>query len=164
MKIKAQQNPPRHVVWGVASSPLGEAVVGVTDRGRVCRASFLRERNAIDIVAAWQMEWKTASFFMGAVPEDFTVTPLLMVGTDFQAKAWKEIMRIPRGQIASYGEIARRIGEPRASRAVGMACGKNHLAYIVPCHRVVSANGLGGYGMDGLAMKRKLLRLEGIDI
>lgn len=83
------------------------------------------------------------------------------VGTPFQLKVWKALRKIPYGTTISYAELARRIDSPRAVRAVGGANGANPIAVIVPCHRVIAANGtIGGYG-GGLARKQKLLRLEG---
>lgn len=86
--------------------------------------------------------------------------PLEMVGTSFQLKALKQVARIPYGKTRTYGEIARSIGNPGAARAVGSANAKNNLPLVIPCHRVVATNGLGGYG-GGLPLKEKLLKLEG---
>ncbi|WP_298335026.1 methylated-DNA--[protein]-cysteine S-methyltransferase [Ferrimicrobium sp.] len=81
-------------------------------------------------------------------------------GTSFQRKVWKALSEIPYGETSSYGDIARRIGQPGAARAVGLANGHNPIAIIVPCHRVVGANGaLTGYA-GGLDAKRTLLDLE----
>ena len=89
----------------------------------------------------------------------FTI-PLDLEGTPFQVKVWKALLEIPYGETRSYGEIARRIGRPQAARAVGMANHSNPIPIIVPCHRVIAADGsLGGYA-GGLPMKARLLRLE----
>lgn len=86
--------------------------------------------------------------------------PVTMQGTEFQKKVWKELQLIPYGSTATYGQIAARTGNPRASRAVGMACNRNPLLIAVPCHRVVGANGkLIGFAA-GLDVKLKLLQLE----
>jgi methylated-DNA-[protein]-cysteine S-methyltransferase len=86
--------------------------------------------------------------------------PLEMQGTPFQVCVWQELLTIPYGKTASYGEIAQKIGAPGAGRAVGSANGRNPLSLIVPCHRVIGAGGaLGGYS-GGLAQKRFLLSLE----
>lgn len=86
--------------------------------------------------------------------------PLLMKGTAFQARVWTALREIPPGTTIPYGELARRIGQPGASRAVGLANGANPIAIVVPCHRVIGANGkLTGYG-GGLDRKRWLLDHE----
>jgi methylated-DNA-[protein]-cysteine S-methyltransferase len=85
---------------------------------------------------------------------------LEMVGTSFQRNVWQALLTIPYGETRSYGEIAAQIGSPSASRAVGLANGHNPIGIIVPCHRVIGANGsLTGYG-GGLDRKRALLALE----
>jgi methylated-DNA-[protein]-cysteine S-methyltransferase len=86
--------------------------------------------------------------------------PLAMRGSDFERRVWNALLEIPYGESTSYGEIARRVGEPGAARAVGVANARNPIAVIVPCHRVIGADGsLTGYG-GGLARKRFLLDLE----
>ena len=89
--------------------------------------------------------------------------PLDLHGTPFQVAVWKEMLRIPAGETLSYGDVARNIGRPRAFRAVAQACGANPVPVVVPCHRVVASNGLGGY-TGGIERKIALLRAEGIAI
>lgn len=85
-------------------------------------------------------------------------------GTDFQRKVWNELSRIPYGQVCSYSDIAKKIRNPKAVRAVGSANGKNPLCIIVPCHRVIAADGtLGGYS-GGLKVKSQLLKLEKVSL
>ena len=82
------------------------------------------------------------------------------VGTDFQKKVWRALLKIPFGQTRSYGQIARQIGKPKAVRAVGAANGRNPIGIIAPCHRVIGASGaLTGFA-GGLDAKRRLLALE----
>ncbi len=86
--------------------------------------------------------------------------PLSPDGTEFQQKVWDELQRIPFGETISYGELARRIRKPTASRAVGAANGQNPIPIVIPCHRVIGSNGaLTGFG-GGLPIKEYLLRLE----
>jgi methylated-DNA-[protein]-cysteine S-methyltransferase len=82
-------------------------------------------------------------------------------GTPFQREVWAELSRIPYGETISYGELARRVGRPNGPRALAQANGRNPIAIIVPCHRVLASNGIGGYG-GGLTCKRALLALEGV--
>jgi methylated-DNA-[protein]-cysteine S-methyltransferase len=97
-------------------------------------------------------------------PVRWNVTLDLSSGTPFQQKVWRALMTIPRGETRSYGWVAQQIGKPKASRAVGAACGANPVPVIVPCHRVIAGDGsLGGFG-GGLPMKRRLLLSEGLDL
>lgn len=95
-------------------------------------------------------------------PDAPFTTPLAPRGTPFQTRIWSRMREIPRGETMSYGELARDIGSPNASRAVGMACGRNPIPIIVPCHRVVAADGsLHGFS-GGLWRKKWLLNHEGV--
>lgn len=86
--------------------------------------------------------------------------PLLIVGSEFQSRVWRELMKVPYGATATYSQIARRMGNERAARAVGNACKANPIAIIVPCHRIIGGGGgLVGYG-GGLSLKERLLKLE----
>jgi len=105
--------------------------------------------------AATQLE----EYFAGERTE-FDV-PMELDGTPFQREVWTELSRIPYGTTISYGELARRVGRPKGPRAVGQANGRNPIPVIVPCHRVLAGDGIGGYG-GGLPMKRALLALEGV--
>lgn len=87
-------------------------------------------------------------------------TPIDMRGTEFQQSCWKQMQGIPYGGMITYRELARRMGRAGSFRAVGQAAGANPLPVVVPCHRVVSATGLGGF-TGGMALKRSLLELEG---
>lgn len=99
-----------------------------------------------------------SAFFAGELRQ--FVLPLAAVGTPFQRRVWDALMQIPYGETISYGELARRLGDVKASRAVGLANGKNPISIIVPCHRVIGASGdLTGYG-GGIERKRWLLDHE----
>ena len=88
--------------------------------------------------------------------------PLAPQGTEFQRDVWRRLQEIPYGETISYGELAKRIGNPKASRAVGAANGSNPIPIVIPCHRVLAKAGLGGYsGSGGLETKQALLTLEG---
>ena len=101
------------------------------------------------------------STYFAGVPTDFAALTLDPRGTPFQLRVWQELRRIPWGQTISYGELARRVGNPKASRAVGQANAVNPIPLIIPCHRVIAGDGsLGGYS-SGPDRKRWLLRHEG---
>lgn len=88
---------------------------------------------------------------------------LVFSGTDLERQVWTKLSEIPYGKVVSYGQLARAIGQPRACRAVANAVGKNPYLILLPCHRVVAAQGLGGFSA-GLEAKKKLLALEGVEI
>ena len=104
------------------------------------------------------LERELHQYFEGTLRE-FTV-PLVLRGTPFQERVWRALLAIPYGTTRSYAEIAERIGSSGAQRAVGTANGRNRIAIVIPCHRVINAGGaLGGYG-GGLRRKEFLLELE----
>jgi len=87
--------------------------------------------------------------------------PVKFQGTEFQKIVWQEMMNIPYGSVLSYGELAKKVNSPRAVRAIGSVCHNNKILIIIPCHRVVAKNSIGGFGF-GVQMKIKLLELENI--
>ncbi len=158
--------PVPHYDW--LPSPIGELLL-ISD-GDADRSVHLGELRAFtESTAKWTRGRKPAlrraysaqlgAYFAGELKE-FDL-PLLLEGTEFQRKVWEALCGIPYGVTTSYGELARRLGEPQASRAVGLANGSNPISIVVPCHRVIGANGsLTGYG-GGLERKEWLLKHEG---
>ena len=149
-------------------SPVGDLFLVASEKG--LRGLFL-DRQDIPTTASLNPAVPIHQILQEAVSElreyfagerqEFSV-PLDLLGTPFQKQVWEELMRIPFGQTASYKQIAERIGNPKATRAVGAANGKNPVCIIVPCHRVIAADGsLGGYS-GGLPFKRGLLSIEGV--
>lgn len=146
-------------------SPVGPLILVADDEG-LRRIDFVHGRHPARPDPSWQ-EDSTAfgeiisqlnAYFAGNLKQ-FTL-PLAPEGTDFQQKVWKSLCDIPYGETISYGHLARCIGNPNASRAVGLANGSNPIPIIIPCHRVIGSNGkLTGYG-GGLPIKEKLLALE----
>lgn len=123
---------------------------------RILRAEFEEGTSEVVEQAVLQLD----EFFAGKRRE-FDV-PLLFVGTDFQKTVWNELLKIPFGKTISYGEMAQRIGLPKAVRAVANANGANSMSIFAPCHRVIGSDrSLTGYG-GGLAAKQMLLELEGV--
>lgn len=95
--------------------------------------------------------------------QKFTI-PVVPEGTEFEKQVWQALLKIPFGKCMSYGELAKQIGKPGAARAVGRAAGKNPVPLIIPCHRLIAANGgIGGFA-GGLDEKRKLLKHEGVQL
>lgn len=110
--------------------------------------------------AAADMAHEIELYFDGRLSE--FKTPIdVSEGTPFQKSVWKKLLGIPYGETATYGEVAERVGKPGAARAVGNAVGANPIPIVIPCHRVLASNGLGGYSC-GIDIKMDLLRLEGM--
>ena len=106
-----------------------------------------------------QLAQALEKYFAGQ-PVSFEDLPLDLQGSPFHLQVWRELRKVPPGKTVSYQELARRLGKPKAARAVGQACGANPIPLIVPCHRVIAANGkLGGFS-SGLERKRWLLEHE----
>lgn len=145
----------------------GELLVAINAHGLV-HVDFVAGLRALPDMSGWRQDGEALApylaefdaYFAGRL-QRFTL-PLAARGTAFQQAVWQALCEIPYGETRSYGEIARAIGKPSASRAVGAANGRNPLSIIVPCHRVIGQNGsLTGYA-GGLPIKQELLRLEGI--
>ncbi len=152
-------------VFTIVDSPIGPLTL-VARGGRLTNLVMHDQAHGIDPPPDSRRD--TAAFadvvdqleqYFAGERTDFDV-PLDLAGTEFQCRVWAQLRAIPYGETISYGELARRVGNPRASRAVGLANGRNPVAVIVPCHRVIAADGgLGGYG-GGPARKTHLLELE----
>ena len=146
-------------------TPMGTLLLDADDIG-ITRVEFVRQmtdevvsENAPLLLEA---ERQLREYFAG-VRKSFDL-PLSLHGTPFQMAVWDSLQTIPYGETRSYGDIARQIGRPGAARAVGMANHRNPICIIVPCHRVIGADGsLTGYG-GGLDKKEALLKLEGVHI
>ena len=157
-------------------SPVGTLLI-VADRKAVREIHFPKRGRGMTPHGDWRkggsrrspegtlldsLEGELERYFAGAL-RHFRV-PVKPVGTPFQSAVWQQLQRVLYGQTISYGELARRIGRPRASRAVGAANGRNPIPIIIPCHRVIGADGsLTGFG-GGLATKERLLELEGYEV
>jgi methylated-DNA-[protein]-cysteine S-methyltransferase len=147
--------------WHTVDSPIGELLL-VGDGRALSRLEMppheLPPEDRRDPDAFRDVEAQLEAYFAGGLTE-FDL-PLAPAGTSFQLRVWASLLEIPYGQTASYGAIAAAVGRPEAVRAVGATNGRNPIAVIVPCHRVIGADGtLVGYG-GGLPRKRLLLELE----
>ncbi|MCX5119696.1 methylated-DNA--[protein]-cysteine S-methyltransferase [Micromonospora sp. NBC_00362] len=147
--------------WAVLDSPIGEFSVA-TDGTSVRGAHFGRLEGATnepgDALSRQAVD-ELRAYFAGELTA-FTVPVSVPRGSDFERAVWREMTRIPYGETLTYGEVARLVGDAGAARAVGVACNRNPVPVIVPCHRIVGAGGkLVGFG-GGLPRKVKLLELE----
>jgi AraC family transcriptional regulator of adaptative response/methylated-DNA-[protein]-cysteine methyltransferase len=164
------------IVYGFHDSPFGEALLMATARG-VAGLAFVDEdkgQTRAEALADMTRRWPLARY--AEAPDQTQVhverifdpakwqreqpVRLVLIGTDFEVRVWEALLRIPMGKAVSYADIARYIGQPTASRAVGTAVGRNPISFVVPCHRVLrSDGGLGGYHW-GLTRKRALIGWE----
>jgi AraC family transcriptional regulator, regulatory protein of adaptative response / methylated-DNA-[protein]-cysteine methyltransferase len=134
-----------------------EAELVRTLRSRFSAAAIVRDDQALAPLRSAVLKMVAGRQPRGKVAVDLS-------GTPFQRSVWNELRRIPAGQTRSYGEVARAIGKPTAFRAVAQACGANPLPVLIPCHRVIAADGgIGGY-TGGLHIKKALLGAEGVEL
>lgn len=158
------------ISYGFHPSPFGECLLAVTDRG-ICAMYFVTS-NRDAVLNEVRRRWPGASFVEDAkatgrllsqiFPQDRRTgrLPIDLRGTNFQVKVWQALLEIPPGAVVPYRELAARVGNPRASRAVGGAVGQNPIAFIIPCHRVIRKVGaIGGYH-GGVNRKRAMLAWE----
>ncbi len=146
-------------------SPIGELLL--LGDGEALHGLYMQEgRKPIGIAPSWELSPAPFARVSEQLTEYFAHqrtsfdVPLVLDGAPFKRRVWRALQDVPYGETISYGELARRIGQPSAARAVGLANGCNPISVIVPCHRVIGANGsLTGYG-GGLERKRLLLDLE----
>ncbi|MDD2772325.1 MAG: methylated-DNA--[protein]-cysteine S-methyltransferase [Elusimicrobiales bacterium] len=163
--------------YDVMDSPVGKILIGVTGKDhrlfllhyplkttpetalRACMKARFQFDCAPSKSAAARVKKQLQLYFAGKLRK-FDL-PLDLRGTPFQMRVWRGLCAIPYGKTLSYGELARRVGNPRAARAVGMANNRNRIGIVVPCHRVIGADGsLTGYA-GGLCLKERLLKHEG---
>jgi AraC family transcriptional regulator of adaptative response/methylated-DNA-[protein]-cysteine methyltransferase len=166
-----------NIVYCNLDSPLGDMIAGATPRG-ICFLEWhdrggveriqqrVGKRYRSELVAGENEHLKSlrrelTAYFEGKLTQ--FATQIDVTGTKFEMVVWNELLKIPCGETRSYGQMAKMIGNPGASRAVGRANGANYLAVVIPCHRVIDSNGnLHGYG-GGVWRKKWLLELEASD-
>ncbi len=153
------------VSYTTVESPVGRLLLAADDAG-LRHLLFMKGRRAARPDPTWREDREPLEeairqlrrYFSGE-SDGFNLR-LAPEGTPFQREVWRRLFDIPYGETISYGELARRIGNPKASRAVGLANGANPIAIVIPCHRVIGSSGeLTGYG-GGLSIKKTLLALE----
>jgi AraC family transcriptional regulator of adaptative response/methylated-DNA-[protein]-cysteine methyltransferase len=161
------------LAYGFHPSPFGEAIVVAAPRG-LAGLGFVDEGDRAAALADMRRRWPRALFAEDAAataplaarafdpglwrPE--TPLRIVMIGTDFEVRVWESLLAVPLGRATSYSDIARRLGAPKAARAVGAAVGRNPISFVVPCHRVLARSGaLTGYHW-GLARKQAIIGWE----
>lgn len=160
------------IAYGLAPTPFGFAWIASTERG-ICHVWFRDLMNEEDFVGQLKDDWPDADLmpddnqarefaariFPTSLVPDKPIS-LLVKGTNFQISVWNALLRVPYGSLATYAGIAEAIGNPKAVRAVGSAVGDNPVAFLIPCHRVIRADGgLGGY-RGGLIRKKAMMAWE----
>lgn len=171
MKSSAQ---PLKLVLSHVDTPIGQVFVVSTQRGVVRvvigrveweRLGMKPDENGNEGTFAQIAAHEISLYLMGR-KRDFSCPIDPSIGTQFQKMVWRELLKIPYGSVASYGEIAGRIGNPRAFRAVGAAARANPVPILIPCHRLLAKGGRKGYLIGGYSygceLKRLLLRIEGV--
>lgn len=161
---------PIDIIYGINETPFGKVLIAVTDKG-ICDLRFITKTEKFSLQKLFS-KWSKANFTRddsGTAKlvenifyskENATKLNLHLRGTDFQLKVWKELLKIPKGCILSYSDIAELIKYPKANRVVGTAIGQNPIHYIIPCHRIIKSNGDIGEYAAGTARKKALLESE----
>lgn len=160
------------ITYGLAATPFGPCLLATTTRG-ICALRFVDEDKVETAVSTLQSEWPRATWTradarIAALAERIFKRPaqpgndlrLYVSGTPFQLKVWQALLTIPSGQVASYGMVARLVGDAKASRAVGTAVGRNPIGYLIPCHRVIRQSGGFGQYRWGSTRKKAILAWE----
>lgn len=165
-----EMNAELHISYSFQKTDFGKIIVATTEKG-ICYIAFIEDEEkavadlskrfeAAKIVKKQDSHHQIALQYFHKEHTNLPEIKLYIKGTEFQIEVWKALLQLPFGKLTSYNKIASQIGKPKASRAVGTAIGKNPIAYIIPCHRVVQTNGkLGGY-MWGIERKAAILRWE----
>lgn len=160
------------IEYGVHPTPFGDALAATTSRG-LCGFLFLGQGGEKTALAQLKRQWPKAEFIHSPSATTQAIEKLfrrskgkklkvLLKGTPFQIKVWEALLKIPSGCLAAYKDIAKEIGEPKANRAVGSAVGRNNIAYLIPCHRVIRDSGVVGNYKWGSARKKAILAWEGL--
>lgn len=160
------------IQYGYHDTPFGKCFIAVTPRG-ICGLSFVEEGQEEAILQDFKQRWAfaniephqafTAGYMQQIFPEGAMPggkVHLLVQGTNFQVKVWQALLQIPPGAVSTYQQIAKSIGNPDASRAVGTAIGQNPVAWLIPCHRVIRREGVPGQYHWGATRKKALIGWE----
>lgn len=160
------------IEYGIHPTPFGEVLAAVTARG-LCGLLFLGTGGGKAALSQLKRQWPRAEFIQNPSVTAEVIQKLfgksggrklkmLLKGTPFQLKVWEALLKIPMGCLAAYKDIAKGIGEPKATRAVGTAIGRNSIAFLIPCHRVIRDSGVLGNYKWGPDRKKAILAWEGL--
>jgi methylated-DNA-[protein]-cysteine S-methyltransferase len=162
-----QAHAPLCLWYTTMASPFGPVCLVGTDTGLI-RVDFQHGDRPVQPAPTWQQDTGQLDLAQQQLQEYFQgqrrafTLPLAPPGTSFQQRVWQELQRLPFGTTLTYQALAQRLGMPRAARAVGHANGRNPLAIVIPCHRLIGSDGqLRGYA-GGIALKQRLLQHEGV--
>ncbi len=160
------------IFYGYHASPFGMCFIAVSEKG-VCALSFIDEERRRNEFELFSQKWQFATLvhkpdytqpYVRKIFQSDTINPekleLLVQGTDFQIKVWEALLKIPFGSLSSYRQVAQMIGKPDAVRAVGSAAAKNSIMYLIPCHRIILANGTVGDFHLGKVRKQAMIGWE----
>lgn len=157
------------IQYGFHPTQFGEALIGITTRG-ICWLSFVSDDDANYELEGMKAHWHKSTFKESAKAtgkyirkifyEPKGQLPVLVKGTNFQVKVWEALLRIPLGGVSTYQEVAIQVHSPRAMQAVGSAVGSNHIAYLIPCHRVIRKDGILGEYRWQASRKKSIIGWE----
>lgn len=165
---EASTQCPKMLKWATALTKFGPCFAAFNDKILVFM-TFFDSNLEVPIEALRRLyphsgfrRNKAFSKTISQIIEDTNITEISFKGTDFEIKVWQAVLEIKKGKTASYEDVAKAVGRPKAARAVGRALGKNPLAYVVPCHRVIRKNGdIHMYSSGGPERKKMILEYEG---
>lgn len=159
------------IQYGFHSTPFGDSLIGVTTRGICWLSFFSSDEDPKHVLEEMKMHWYNSVFreqpqltkhFIDQIFHNVSAKRLhlLVKGTNFQVKVWEALLRIPSGGVTTYQDIAKTISNPSALQAVGSAVGSNHIAYLIPCHRVIRKDGILGHYRWTAARKKSMIGWE----
>jgi AraC family transcriptional regulator of adaptative response/methylated-DNA-[protein]-cysteine methyltransferase len=170
-EVTALPDMPRKVYWGVHDSPMGPLLMGVTEEG-LCRLEFASGYGLGYDLSLWAKDWPETEFiadskasaplasqFRELNPSRWGAGMVALYGSEFQMKVWKALLQIPAGEVMSYDKVAELVGKPKGSRDISKAVNANPISMLIPCHRVLEADGSSAYRW-GNERQKLLLAVE----
>ena len=169
LSVRAEHPTHKLLEYGVTDSPYGIALWGFTDAG-LCHLSLHDPEPEPEPISILQQRWpgyiyqhhQTKAEDLSIQPEHSSAPPITAwaIGTELQNQVWQALLQLKSGELVSYQRLAQQIGRPKAVRAVGTAAGKNPIAWLIPCHRVIRKNGDIGQYHWGATRKKQMIQAE----